>query len=77
MKLLQDKIIGDVLHVSINFGKDLSGVERVLKKSQGGGALLDVGIYTMNAVTMIYDGEKPEKIAAVGHTNEEGKLFPG
>lgn len=75
MKLLQNKTIGDIVHVNANFGTPLLDVERLMKKSQGGGTLLDLGIYTLNAVTMIYGGEKPQKIAAVGHLNEDGKTF--
>lgn len=75
MKLLREKTIGDILHVNANFGKDLKGLERITKRTEGGGCLLDIGIYTLNAVSMVYNGEKPEKIAAVGHLNDDGIFF--
>lgn len=72
MKLLRDNAIGDVVHVNANFGIMIAHIDRIAKKAQGGGTLLDLGIYALNAVTMVYNGEKPEKIAAVGHLNEDG-----
>lgn len=75
MKLLREKTIGDILHVNANFGKDLGDGQRVTKRAEGGGCLLDIGIYTLNAVSMVYNGEKPEKIAAVGHLNDDGNWF--
>ncbi|CAL1276547.1 unnamed protein product [Larinioides sclopetarius] len=44
----------------------------LMEKSVGGGTILDLGIYTINAITMVYKGEKPKKIAAVGHLNDDG-----
>ncbi|KFM81497.1 Trans-1,2-dihydrobenzene-1,2-diol dehydrogenase, partial [Stegodyphus mimosarum] len=64
--------IGEIVHVYSNFGIPVLTVERITKKSLGGGTILDLGIYTLNAVTMIYNGEKPKKIAAVGHLNDNG-----
>ena len=75
MKLLKDKIVGDIVHVSANFGILLTPDHGVLRKSTGGGTTLDIGIYTLNIVSMVYGGERPEKIAAVGHLNEDGKIF--
>ncbi|GFS48749.1 trans-1,2-dihydrobenzene-1,2-diol dehydrogenase [Trichonephila inaurata madagascariensis] len=72
MELIQNGSIGDIVHVNANFGIPLLDVERVMKKAVGGGTILDLGIYTINAVTMIYGGEKPKKIAAIGHLNEDG-----
>lgn len=75
MELLKNKIIGDIVHVSGTFGIPVLDVERLMKKSQGGGTLLDLGIYPLNLITMIYNGEKPQTIAAVGHLNDDGILF--
>jgi len=69
---LKKKVIGDVTHVTSCFGFSLLDVERLIKKSFGGGTILDLGIYTLNAVSTVYNGEKPVKIAAVGHLNEDG-----
>lgn len=74
MELLRNKAVGDLVHVNACFGVPL--IQRDpsrLKKSQGlGSATLDIGIYTLNAVNLVYGGEKPKKIAAVGHLSEEG-----
>lgn len=73
-ELLENNSIGDVVHVNVNFGFNFQGVQRLIKKELGGGTILDIGIYTINAVTMIYKGEKPQEIKSVGHLNEEGKF---
>ncbi|XP_055947266.1 trans-1,2-dihydrobenzene-1,2-diol dehydrogenase-like isoform X2 [Argiope bruennichi] len=72
MELIEKGTIGDVVHVNVKFGLPLLSVQRVMSKAVGGGTILDLGIYTINAVTMIYKGEKPKKIAAVGHLNDDG-----
>lgn len=72
MKLLKDNSIGDIVHVNVNLGQQLEPDHRVLKKSVGGGTLLDIGIYTLNAVALVYDDERLQKIAAVGHLNDDG-----
>lgn len=41
------------------------------KKSLGGGTILDLGIYTLQFATYIFNGEKPT-IKAAGHLNKEG-----
>ena len=38
----------------------------------GGGALLDVGIYCLHIVDMIFDGEEPLSISAVGQKTAAG-----
>ncbi|XP_054714004.1 trans-1,2-dihydrobenzene-1,2-diol dehydrogenase-like [Uloborus diversus] len=70
--LLQKGTIGDIVHVDVTFGKPLLHAERLVKKSMGGGTVLDLGIYVLNAVNFVYNGEKPSKIVAVGHLNDEG-----
>lgn len=72
MNLIKDKAVGDIVHVHSNFGKPLTRVERLMKRSMGGGTLLDLGIYALNAVSVAYKGDKPQKIAAVGHLNDDG-----
>ncbi|GIY49183.1 trans-1,2-dihydrobenzene-1,2-diol dehydrogenase [Caerostris darwini] len=72
MELIEKGTIGDIVHVNVNFGIPLLDSERVMKKESGGGTILDLGIYTINAVTMVYHGEEPKKIAAVGYLNDDG-----
>jgi len=71
-KLIKNGSIGEVVHVNANFGVPIKEVERIRNKDIGGGTILDLGIYNLNAVTMVYGGDKPEKIAAIGHLNIEG-----
>ncbi|XP_023241947.1 trans-1,2-dihydrobenzene-1,2-diol dehydrogenase-like [Centruroides sculpturatus] len=66
------KNIGDVYYIHSCFGIFLENVDRVGKKKLGGGTILDLGIYTVNAISMVYEGLKPKKIAAVGHLNSDG-----
>ncbi|XP_043268742.1 trans-1,2-dihydrobenzene-1,2-diol dehydrogenase-like [Venturia canescens] len=64
--------IGIVKQVIVSFGFDLSNVERLSSKEQGGGTILDLGVYTIQFASFIFEGEKPRKIRAAGHLNGEG-----
>ncbi|KAF8766930.1 trans-1,2-dihydrobenzene-1,2-diol dehydrogenase-like [Argiope bruennichi] len=72
MDIVNNGSIGDIVHVDANFGISMLDRERIVTRALGGGTILDLGIYPLNAVSMIYKNEKPEKIAAVGHLNEDG-----
>lgn len=37
-----------------------------MEKELGGGALLDIGVYTLQFVLMVFNGERPESIHATG-----------
>jgi len=41
-------------------------VERVANKNMGGGALLDIGIYSLMAVITAFQDEEPEKLTVAG-----------
>lgn len=71
-ELLRNNAIGDIVHVDANFGLPILNIERIMKRSFGGGTVLDLGIYALNAVSMVYKGEKLKKIVAVGHLNDDG-----
>ena len=53
-----------------NFGFPVSSTEHIVKKEQGGGALLDLGCYMVLLAHMVFGPEKPQKIVA------SGQLFP-
>ena len=58
--------IGEVQYVFGTFG--FSGgrqVSRLADLELGGGAILDIGVYTINLATMIF-GEEPETIQSSG-----------
>ena len=68
--------LGSVKMVTANFGFQaddcLNGTGRLGDNKQGGGALLDVGIYTIQLANFVF-GEKPEKIKASGIVTKFGK----
>jgi len=69
---LRDKVIGDVRHVSVNFGIPIAEIERVAKKALGGGTVLDIGVYCINLILVALNGERPQEIKATGHLNADG-----
>lgn len=41
-------------------------------KEQGGGTILDLGVYTIQFASFIFGGEKPLSITGAGHLNKDG-----
>lgn len=66
-KLLIDYIrkgvIGRVNNITCSLGYDLRKVDRLTNLELAGGALLDLGVYPINLISMIYGGE-PAAIAS-------------
>ena len=60
--------IGEVRSVTatIGFAAPLDFSHRLFDINLGGGALLDVGIYSLEYILMCYRGERPKKVAARG-----------
>uniref|UniRef100_A0AAV2LUC6 GFO/IDH/MocA-like oxidoreductase domain-containing protein n=2 Tax=Knipowitschia caucasica TaxID=637954 RepID=A0AAV2LUC6_KNICA len=71
-RLLSQGELGDVKMVRIEFGVPILHVPRSVQKELGGGATLDIGIYCLQFICMVYNGEKPESIQAVGICGETG-----
>ncbi|XP_054892348.1 uncharacterized protein LOC129364010 isoform X2 [Poeciliopsis prolifica] len=71
-RLLAQQYIGEVKMVRADFGVPLLHVPRAVQKDLGGGALLDLGIYCLQFINMVYKGEKPESIQASGFCLETG-----
>lgn len=65
-RLLAQGEIGDLKIVRTEFGVPLLHVPRAVEKELGGGALLDIGVYCLQFISMVYNGEKPECIQAAG-----------
>ncbi|XP_053383571.1 trans-1,2-dihydrobenzene-1,2-diol dehydrogenase-like [Mercenaria mercenaria] len=63
--------LGDVRLVQVNFCESLSQVERVNDVKLGGGASLDIGIYTIQFACLVFN-EMPESITAVGNLMKSG-----
>lgn len=72
-QMLADGVIGEVRQVRADFGfhgtRDEQG--RLLNPDLGGGALLDVGIYTVSFAAMVF-GRQPESIASAAHIGTTG-----
>lgn len=66
--------LGDLRVARAEFGKDLRGVPRSVDWAQAGGGLLDLGIYCVQFISMVFGGQKPEKISAVGRRHETGTV---
>lgn len=44
-----------------------------MRKELGGGALLDIGVYCLQFVLMVFDGERPASIQAAGALLDSGR----
>ncbi|XP_033110385.1 trans-1,2-dihydrobenzene-1,2-diol dehydrogenase-like [Anneissia japonica] len=64
--------IGDIKCVMVSFGYPLITNERLAKKDLGGGALLDLGIYTVQLALMVFGGQMPLSVASKGFLTENG-----
>ncbi|XP_049883007.1 trans-1,2-dihydrobenzene-1,2-diol dehydrogenase-like isoform X1 [Pectinophora gossypiella] len=63
--------LGDIYHISIQFGVEINEIERNLMKDLGGGAVLDLGVYMLQLVQFIYK-EPPTDIVCTGHLSKAG-----
>ncbi|XP_042216075.1 trans-1,2-dihydrobenzene-1,2-diol dehydrogenase-like [Homarus americanus] len=69
---IQSGEIGDVVQVICSFGKSIEDVTRMVRRETGGGATLDLGLYTVQFTTLVMGGDKPQKVLACGHLNDNG-----
>ncbi|XP_006898748.1 PREDICTED: trans-1,2-dihydrobenzene-1,2-diol dehydrogenase [Elephantulus edwardii] len=70
--VLAQGTLGDLRMARAEFGVDLTHVPRALDWAQAGGGLLDIGIYCVQFISMVFGGQKPEKISAMGRRHETG-----
>uniref|UniRef100_A0A5F9CMA9 Trans-1,2-dihydrobenzene-1,2-diol dehydrogenase n=1 Tax=Oryctolagus cuniculus TaxID=9986 RepID=A0A5F9CMA9_RABIT len=70
--LLAQGALGDLRVARAEFGENLTQVLRSVDWAQAGGGLLDLGIYCVQFISMVFGGQKPEKISAVGRRYETG-----
>ncbi|CAM4584483.1 hypothetical protein PO909_031782 [Leuciscus waleckii] len=71
-RLLSRDEVGEVKLVRADFGWPLMHVSRAVEKDLGGGALIDIGIYCLQFVLMVFSGEKPERVQATGFCLDTG-----
>jgi predicted dehydrogenase len=75
IQMIRDGAIGDVQQIQSAFGFNCGAQEwRLQKPLAGGGPLMDVGIYCLNA-TRYLTGEEPASITAFTHTNPADPRF--
>lgn len=72
-RLLAQGEVGEVKMVRSEFGVPVKHLPRSMQKELGGGAMLDIGIYCLQFICMVYNGEKPECIQATGVCMETGE----
>ena len=68
-RMIAEGDIGEVRLIRVNFSFRRSpdrAKGRLTEPELGGGAVLDIGIYPISFTTMIFGGERPEKIYAQG-----------
>ena len=68
--VMDSGIIGRPYTLSANLCYDIDGVERLVKPSLAGGALLDVGIYPINFALMAFGNDIQDIISSAALTDE-------
>ncbi|XP_028299058.1 dihydrodiol dehydrogenase, tandem duplicate 1 [Gouania willdenowi] len=63
---LAEEAVGEVKLVKAYFGSPQLHIPRAVERELGGGALLDIGVYCLQFVLMVFKGERPECIEASG-----------
>lgn len=69
--LIDSNALGELRLAFVSFGSNATHVERVCDRDQGGGVLLDIGLYCLHVVDMIFN-EEPLTITAVGQKMATG-----
>lgn len=72
-RLLAEEAVGEVKLVKAYFGSPQLHIPRSVAKELGGGALLDIGVYCLQFILMVFRGESPESIQATGVLLDSGK----
>lgn len=67
--LLAEKVIGDVTKLTANLNYSICDKERIVKPELAGGALLDVGVYTLNFAYMHFGDDVRAMQSAVQLTD--------
>lgn len=73
-RLLAEEAVGEVKLVKAYFGSPQLHIPRSVRKELGGGALLDIGVYCLQFVLMVFDGERPASIQATGALLDSGGI---
>jgi len=65
-KILESNEIGPIQLVHGSFGFRDDTTPRLHEKELGGGSLLDIGIYPLSMISMLYNAQYPVKITSIG-----------
>eukprot|EP01096_Ripella_sp_DP13-Kostka_P017072 TRINITY_DN862_c0_g1_i1.p1 TRINITY_DN862_c0_g1~~TRINITY_DN862_c0_g1_i1.p1 ORF type:complete len:379 (-),score=153.71 TRINITY_DN862_c0_g1_i1:8-1108(-) len=65
------KRLGTIQYLNVTFGFIDQGVPRLSEPDLGGGALLDIGVYCVHLSDIVFQGETPVEIKAVGKIHPE------
>ncbi|XP_078582561.1 trans-1,2-dihydrobenzene-1,2-diol dehydrogenase-like [Branchiostoma floridae x Branchiostoma japonicum] len=68
--IIDSGAVGEVKVVTACFGFNVGDVPRLRERSQGGGSLLDLGIYPLQFATMVFGGEEPQDVTTSGHLSD-------
>lgn len=71
-RLLAEDAVGEVKLVKAYFGSPQLHIPRSVEKKLGGGALLDIGVYCLQFVLMVFKGERPKSVHATGVLLDSG-----
>ncbi|KAM7015728.1 trans-1,2-dihydrobenzene-1,2-diol dehydrogenase-like [Tautogolabrus adspersus] len=71
-RLLAQGEVGEVKMVRAEFGLSALPLPRLMQKELGAGAMLDLGIYGLQFICMVFNREKPQCIKAMGVCLETG-----
>lgn len=72
MRLGQEEVFGNVLQISCGAGfRNMSTDHWKLRRSMGGGAMMDMGVYPLQAARYV-TGEEPVKISARSYATRPG-----
>ncbi|CBY34073.1 unnamed protein product [Oikopleura dioica] len=70
-EIIRSGTLGDVVDAQANLGYDIINVPRIKSKQHGGGALLDLGVYSVMGILTAFDDMEPNKIHVMGSADDE------
>ncbi|XP_055469614.1 trans-1,2-dihydrobenzene-1,2-diol dehydrogenase [Psammomys obesus] len=72
-EVLGQGTVGDLRVARAELGFNVNNsLPRATDRSQAGGGVLDLGIYCVQFLSLVFGAQKPEKISAVGRIHETG-----
>ena len=67
---MESGALGEIHTVQVSFATPISNVERMRKRELGGGGLMDLGCYPVQAANLVFKG-RPESIHVQGTLMED------